>query len=99
MGTLNGALEAREITLPPTAISGTAYGYNEIRDRVPVLVRIHMAYRLTTPPGSRETVEKALARHATRCPTALSLKGSVAVTWEADVHEGDQTWTMDGTRD
>lgn len=58
-----------------------------------------MQYRLQTPPGSREVVEKALARHAARCPTAMSLKGAVAVTWEAEVREGDGTWHADGSRD
>jgi len=85
--------------MPGAAIRAIARGYNEIRDRVPVLVRVHMTYRLTTPPGSRDTVAKALARHTGRCPTAMSLKGAVAVTWEAEVAEGDDTWTMDGARD
>jgi hypothetical protein len=80
-------------------IRATAHGYNEVRDRVPVLVRIHVAYRLVTPPGSRDIVEKALARHATRCPTAMSLKGAVAVTWEAAVTEGAEKWAMEGDRD
>jgi uncharacterized OsmC-like protein len=55
-----------------------------VRDRVPVLVRIHVAYTLHLPPDTRETVERALDRHVTRCPTAKSLEGAVAVTWEAD---------------
>ncbi|NIP83555.1 MAG: hypothetical protein GWM90_31750, partial [Gemmatimonadetes bacterium] len=41
-------------------IRARARGYNEIRDRVPVLVRIHVSYRLSVPPGSRERVMKAL---------------------------------------
>jgi hypothetical protein len=76
-----------------------AYGYNEIVDRVPVLVRVHAAYRLQTPPGTREAVERALARHAARCPTAMSLKGAIAVTWEARVEEGGEEWSMAGDRD
>jgi hypothetical protein len=66
---------------------------------VPVLVRVHTEYRLVIPPGSREVVEKALARHAARCPTAMSLKGAVAVTWAADVREGGEQWRMEGDRD
>lgn len=58
-----------------------------------------MAYRLQTPPGTRETVERALARHAARCPTAMSLKGAVAVTWEARVGEGEGEWAAAGDRD
>ncbi len=58
-----------------------------------------MAYRLRVPLGSRDVVERALARHASRCPTAMSLKGAVAVTWEAEVEEGDDRWRMEGSRD
>ncbi|NIP79820.1 MAG: hypothetical protein GWM90_11605 [Gemmatimonadetes bacterium] len=43
---------------------------------------------------------KALGRHASRCPTAMSLKGAVAVTWDAEVAEEDgERWTAEGSRD
>jgi hypothetical protein len=51
-----------------------------------------VAYQLHVPTGTREIVERALARHVDRCPTALSLKGAVAVTWEAVVREGEEEW-------
>jgi hypothetical protein len=51
-----------------------------------------VAYTLRTPAGTRDTVERALARHVARCPTAMSLAGAVAVTWEAVVLEGDEEW-------
>lgn len=60
---------------------------NELRDRVPVLTRIHVRYRLRIPTGSRETVDRALSRHVEKCPTAASLKGAVQVTWEAEIQE------------
>jgi organic hydroperoxide reductase OsmC/OhrA len=81
-------LEAREIRLQGDAIQAAAYGHHEVRDRVPVLVRIHMAYRLVVPVGTRATVEAALGRHVDRCPTALSLRGAVDVTWAAEILEG-----------
>ena len=61
-----------------------------------------MKYRLRVPGGSREVVERALSRHAARCPTALSLRGAVAVTWEAEVDEvdeGGERWHAEGSRD
>lgn len=79
--------------MPSGAIRATARGDHEVRDRLPVLVRIHVAYRLVVPAGTRDTVERALERHAGRCPTAASLKGAVAVSWEAEVQEGDTRWT------
>lgn len=99
LGTLAGGLEAREITLDEGAIEATVRGFNEVRDRVPVLTRIHVAYTLRVPDGTRETVERLLEKHPTKCPTAMSLKGAVAVTWEADVREGSERWRAEGSRD
>ena len=87
LGTLNGALEVRDVVLEPDAIKAEVRGINEIRDRLPVLTRIEIAYTLAIPPGSRETVERALSRHQEKCPTAATLKGAVEVTWTADVRE------------
>lgn len=72
---------------------------NEIRDRVPVLTSIHAEYRLRTPAGSRDVVERALSRHAARCPAAMSLRGAVEVTWEAEVDEAGERWAANGSRD
>ncbi|HEX7118909.1 MAG TPA: OsmC family protein [Longimicrobiales bacterium] len=87
LGTLNGALAVRGVDLEPGAIRAIAEGTNEIRDGVPVLTRIHVHYSLRIPAGSRETVDRALARHQEKCPTARSLRGAVEVTWTADVSE------------
>ncbi len=62
-------------------------GVNEVRGRVPVLVRIHVRYQLRIPAGAREVVERALARHVEGCPTACSLRGAVEVSWEAEIEE------------
>lgn len=77
----------RGISLPPDSIEATGKGYNELRDRLPVLTRIHVAYRLVIPAGSRETVDRALSRHVERCPTAATLQGAVEITWEAEIRE------------
>ena len=87
LGTLSGALEARGIQLPGEAIRARAEGYNELRDGIVTLTRIQVAYRLRIPSGSREKVERALARHQEKCPTARSLKAAVAISWTAEVEE------------
>jgi hypothetical protein len=87
LGTLNGALEVRGIKLPPDAISADVRGVNEFRDKVPVLTRIEIGYHLRIPAGSRETVDRALATHQSRCPSAASLVGAVEVGWTADITE------------
>ena len=57
LGTLNGALEVRGVSLGPDAIKATVRGVNEIRDGLPVLTRIEVHYRLRIPAASREIVE------------------------------------------
>ncbi len=87
LGTLNGALEVRRIHLEPDQISADLEGINEIRDGLPILTRIVVHYRLRIPAGTRDTVERALERHASKCPTARSLAGAVEVEWTADIEE------------
>lgn len=87
LGTLNGVLEARGLKFPSGALRAKVEGINEIRDRLPVLTRIEVHYRLTIPAGSRETVERALERHQEKCPTAATLVGAVDVSWTADIEE------------
>ena len=99
LGTLAGGLEAREIELEEGAIAAEVRGFNEVRDRLPILTRIHVSYTIRVAGGSRETVERLLGKHATKCPTSMSLRGAVDVTWDAEVHEGDRVWTAEGSRD
>ncbi len=71
------------------AISVTAEGVNEVVDRMVVLTKIHAHYTIRLPSGApRDKVDRALATHVSKCPTACSLKGAVDVTWSADVTEG-----------
>ncbi len=89
LGTLNGALEARGIRLEPDAIVAEVEGINEMRERLPVLAAIHVRYRLWIPAGCRDTVDRVLERHASKCPTAASLAGAVEISWEAEITERD----------
>ena len=71
------------------AISVRAEGVNEVVDRMVVLTEIHAHYTIRLPAGApRDKVDRALATHVAKCPTARSLKGAVEVTWSADVTEG-----------
>jgi len=91
LGTLNGALEVRGIRLAPDDISADVEGINELRDGVPVLTEIVVRYRLRIPAGSRETVDRALERHQSKCPSAKTLEGAVQVRWTAEVEEAPDT--------
>ena len=77
----------RGISRDPEDIQASAEGYHELRDRIPVLTRIHVRYRLRIPPGTRDAVDRALSRHVEKCPTANTLKGAVEMTWEARIEE------------
>jgi uncharacterized OsmC-like protein len=87
LGTLLGALEARQVKLSADDVRCEVEGVNVVRDGLPVLAEVRLRYRLRIPAGARETVERALARHLEKCPTAASLKGAVAVSWEAELTE------------
>jgi hypothetical protein len=87
LGTLNGALEVRGLTLRPGDIAATADGVNEVVDGIIRLTAIRILYRLRIPVGSRDVVERALARHQEKCPTAVSLGAAVRITWTADIVE------------
>ena len=87
LGTLNGALEARQVRLASDAIRCEVEGVNETREGLPVLTEVRVHYTLRIPAGTREVVDRALGRHLEKCPTAMSLRGAVAVTWTADITE------------
>jgi uncharacterized OsmC-like protein len=89
LGTLNGALAARGIQLEPDDITASVAGVNELRDGTITLTRVDVSYSLRIPAGSREIVDRALARHRDRCPTARSLAGAVIVEWSARIVEVD----------
>lgn len=89
LGTLNGALEVRQVNMPASAISATVEGVNEALDRVPTLTELRVHYRLRIPAGTRETVDRALASHQSKCPSARSLAGAVEITWTAEITEED----------
>lgn len=87
LGTLNGALEVRQVKLEGDAIRCSAEGVNTVRAGLPVLAEVRVHYALRIPPGTRETVERALAKHQDKCPTAATFQGAVAVSWTAEIEE------------
>lgn len=88
LGTLNGALEVRQVALQPGDIHAHVEGINEIRDGIPLLTRLEIHYHLRIPAGSREVVGRALSGHQSKCPSAQSFKDSIAITWTAHIEEG-----------
>lgn len=87
LGTLNGALEVRQVFLDAAALSAEVEAMNEIADGLPVLRAVKVHYRIRAPKEARERIDRALARHQEKCPTAASLRGAVAVSWSAEIEE------------
>jgi uncharacterized OsmC-like protein len=76
----------RGIEVADGNISCTAEGTNEVVDRIIVLTKIHVHYKLRLPEGAPEDkVSRALETHVAKCPTAQSIKDSVEITWTAEV--------------
>ena len=87
LGTLNGGLEARGVSLSGSDVWAEVTGFNEMKNGLPVLTRVCVHYFLNIPAGSRETVDRLLAKHQDKCPTAASLRGAVEIAWEATIVE------------
>jgi len=87
LGTLNGALEVRQVFLEPDALQAEVEGVNVVENGVPMLRELRLHYRIRVPKEARERLDRALARHQEKCPTAASLRGAVTVSWTATIEE------------
>jgi len=54
-------------------------------DRIIVLTRIDVHYTIKLPEGAdREKVDRSLASHVDKCPTARSIRDSIEIGWTVD---------------
>lgn len=59
-----------------------------VEEKVLVIKRIQVRYRLLgCPADKREAAERAHAHHASRCPVARSIGGSIDITTELEFAE------------
>jgi len=78
----------RGVKLPGDAVRARVEGFNEMRDKIPILTKIHVHYTMRLPADApRDKVDRALETHVSKCPTAQSIKDSVEITWTADIGE------------
>ncbi len=59
-------------------------GEVESERKVLVIRRIHVTYHISTPPESRETVERVFSMHADFCPVYRSIRAAIEITTELD---------------
>jgi uncharacterized OsmC-like protein len=87
-GTLAGALEARQIAAYGGSLETEVEGdIEEGENKVLLLTKVRIKYRLKIPAGKREQAERALSLHHSRCPVSQSVERGIRVEWSADIAE------------
>ncbi|MGH9463248.1 MAG: OsmC family protein [Vicinamibacteria bacterium] len=71
----------------PDKLTADVEGDIEEIDRILVITRIRVKYRLKVPKDKRAAAERALATHEDKCPAATSVKRGIALEWKADIEE------------
>lgn len=89
VGTLSAALEVRQVILRGDDFRCEVEGVNENVEGFPILREVRVHYRLRVPRASREAVDRALAKHMEKCPTARTLAPAVRVSWTAEIEEAE----------
>ncbi|WP_174731908.1 OsmC family protein [Mesobacillus harenae] len=86
VGTLSGALEARQIPTSPDKVSAKVQGTIEAPEGVLKITKIDCHYKLKVPEGKRDAAERALGVFDRGCPVAQTLKGCIQLnhTWEIE---------------
>ena len=87
-GTLAGALEARQIPAYTGTLATEVEGdIEEGENKVLLLTKVHINYKLKVPPGKRAQAERALSLHDSRCPVSQSVQRGIKVEWSAEIIE------------
>ena len=80
LGTLGGALEARQISTGDGRLTAEVRGEVESEDGVLVIKRIHVSHKLRAPESAREVVERVHGVYAQKCPVYRSLYRAIEIT-------------------
>ena len=91
LGTLGGALEARQIDAGGGRLTGDVTGEVETDEGVLVIRRIHVKMQLTAPASARETVDRVHAMYAMRCPLYRTLHNTITLTSSVEISEPGTT--------
>jgi uncharacterized OsmC-like protein len=85
VGTLGGALEARQIDASNGRLIADVTGEVETEDGVLVIRRIHVAMRLIASLDQRDTVDRVHGIYAMHCPLYRTLHGAIALSSSVEV--------------
>ncbi len=95
-GTLAGALSGRNIPFDRDQYTATVDGRIVGIGRTIRIESIILHYALQAPSEHREAIERALRVHPEGCPAHQSVKGAIAVTWDATIRLGNETINLQG---
>lgn len=93
-GTLAGALAGRKIRFDRSTYTARVDGRIVGSGKTIRIEAIALHYDLTVSPEDRAATERALHAHPEGCPAHQSVRGAITVTWDAQVHIGDQVITL-----
>jgi uncharacterized OsmC-like protein len=83
-GTLNTALQAREIATDGGRLTVEAEGNVEIEDGVLVIKRIRVVARLRADDSKQAAAERVVGAYASKCPVYRSLMKAIDITTTLD---------------
>jgi len=86
-GTISGALEGRGIRTDAEKLEARAEGRMEEVDGKLLLTHITVTYRIKVPKEQRESAERAVEHHESRCPVSNSVKRGITVEVKAEIEE------------
>jgi uncharacterized OsmC-like protein len=86
-GTLAGALEGRGLRSDPEKLEALAEGTLEEIDGKLLLTNITVTYKIKVPKGKRDTAERVLQHHESRCPVSESIKRGITIDWKSEIVE------------
>ncbi len=77
----------RQIPPIPDKVWSEVEGDIENVDGVIRITRIRVKYHLKIPKGTREAAERAVDKHPSKCPAAMSVKGAIEIAISAEIEE------------
>ncbi len=90
-GTLAGALSGRKVGFDRQQYTATVDGRIVGVGRTIKIESIAVHYELTAPADQRDAIERALRAHPEGCPAHQSVKDAIGITWDAQVHLGEES--------
>ncbi len=80
-------MEARKIDASNDKLTSEVLGEVEVEDKVLVIKRIHVTYKLQADAAHRETIERVHGIHADYCPVYKSISAAIDITTSLNIED------------